>query len=212
MNKITIREVCIDSIDQAMKAERQGADRLELCSALHLDGLTPKINEVYKVIKIIQIPIKVMVRCRDGNFIYNESEISKMEEEIDLFKSMGVQEIVTGALTEANYIDQNATRRLVNRANPMKVTFHKAIDYTHDMLNQINILSKINGITSILTSGGEKTALEGIDNINKIIKKFGNRFKIIAAGSITNKNLEILSKEIKTSEFHGKKIVGNISV
>ncbi|MFL3008888.1 MAG: copper homeostasis protein CutC [Candidatus Neomarinimicrobiota bacterium] len=197
MNKITIREVCIDSIDQAMKAERQGADRLELCSALHLDGLTPKINEVYKVIKIIQIPIKVMVRCRDGNFIYNDGEISKMEEEIDLFKSMGVQEIVTGALTESNYIDQNATRRLVNRANPMKVTFHKAIDYTDDMLGQINILSKIKGINSILTSGGAESALKGVNKINKIINKFGSRFRIIAAGSITNKNLEILSKEVK---------------
>ena len=210
MKNPIIREVCVDSIDQAKEAERLGADRLELCSNLHLDGLTPKIDDVYKVIKTIKIPLKVMVRCRGGNFIYDDSEIFKMEKEIDLLKSIGVQEIVTGALTKSNYIDQNLTRRLVYRAFPMKVTFHKAIDYTHDMLDQINILSKIKGINSILTSGGAKNASEGVDKINKIINKFGDRFRIIAAGSITNKNLEILSKEIKTNEFHGKKIFGQL--
>ena len=212
MKNPIIREVCIDSIDQAKEAERLGADRLELCSNLHLDGLTPKIDDVYEIIKTIQIPVKVMVRCRGGNFIYDDSEISKMEKEVDFFKSMGVQEIVTGALTESHYIDQNLTRRLVDRAFPMKVTFHKAIDYTHDMLDQINILSKIKGINSILTSGGAKNAADGADKINKIINKFGNRFKIIAAGSVTNKNLEKLSKKIKTNEFHGEKIVGDLDV
>ena len=210
MKNPIIREVCIDSIDQAKEAERLGADRLELCSNLHLDGLTPKIDDVYEVIKTIQIPVKVMVRCRGGNFTYDENETSKMEKEVDILKSMGVQEIVLGALTSSNLIDQKVTTRLVNRALPMNVTFHKAIDYTHDMLDQINILSKIKGIKSILTSGGEKNASEGVDKINKIINKFGDRFRIIAAGSITNKNLEILSKEIKTNEFHGKKIFGQL--
>ena len=210
MKNPIIREVCIDSIDQAKEAERLGADRLELCSNLHLDGLTPKIDDVYEVIKTIQIPVKVMVRCRGGNFTYDENETSKMEKEVDILKSMGVQEIVLGALTSSNLIDQKVTTRLVNRALPMNVTFHKAIDYTHDMLDQINILSKIKGINSILTSGGEKNASEGVDKINKIINKFGDRFRIIAAGSITNKNLEILSKEIKTNEFHGKKIFGQL--
>ena len=210
MKNPIIREVCIDSIDQAKEAERLGADRLELCSDLHLDGLTPKIDDVYKVIKTIKIPVKVMVRCRGGNFTYDENETSKMEKEVDILKSMGVQEIVLGALTSSNLIDQKVTTRLVNRAFPMDVTFHKAIDDTCDILDQIGILSKINGINSILTSGGEKNASEGADKINKIINKFGDRFRIIAAGSITDKNLEILSKEIKTNEFHGKKIVGKL--
>ena len=210
MNNPIIREVCIESINQAKEAERLGADRLELCSNLHLDGLTPKIDDVYEVIKTIQIPVKVMVRCRGGNFSYDENETSKMEREVEVFKSMGVQEIVLGALTSSNLIDQKATTRLVNRAFPMDVTFHKAIDDTCDILDQIGILSEINGINSILTSGGEKNAAEGVDKINKIINKFGDRFRIIAAGSITYKNLEILSKEIKTNEFHGKKIVGQL--
>ena len=212
MKNPIIREVCIDSIDQAKEAERLGADRLELCSDLHLDGLTPKIDDVYKVIKTIKIPVKVMVRCRGGNFTYDENETFKMEKEVDLLKSMGVQEIVLGALTSSNLIDQKVTTRLVNRAFPMDVTFHKAIDYTCDILDQVGILSKINGINSILTSGGEKNAEKGSVTINQIINKFGSRFKIIAAGSITKTNLDALSKSIQTNEFHGKKIVGNLNV
>jgi copper homeostasis protein len=212
MKNPIIREVCIESIDQAKEAERLGADRLELCSNLHLEGLTPKMEDVYEIIKIIQIPVKVMVRCRGGNFLYDDSEISKMEKEIDLLKSMGVKQIVLGALTALNKIDQNAITRLTNRASSMDVTFHKAIDYTCDILDQVGILSKINGIKSILTSGGEKNAEQGSVTINQIINKFGSRFKIIAAGSITKTNLGKLSKSIQTNEFHGKKIVGDLTV
>ena len=207
---ILIKEVCIDSFDQALIAEKRGASRLEICSQLNFDGLTPRLDDVDKIIKKISIPIKVMIRSRKGNFIYNEREVSFMEKEIGLFKAMGVKEFVFGALTKLKTIDLDVTKRLMAKVNPMRVTFHKAIDYTDDIMKQLEVLSDIQGITSILTSGGEKTAIEGTDRINQIVKKFGSRFNIIAAGSITNKNLETLSKQIKTSEFHGKAILGRL--
>ena len=119
-----------------------------------------------------------------------------MEKEIGLFKAIGVKEFVFGALTKLKTIDLDVTKRLVAKVNPMRVTFHKAIDYTDDIMKQIEVLSDIQGITSILTSGGENTAIEGTDKINQIVKKFGSRFNIIAAGSITNKNLERVKKII----------------
>ncbi len=210
MRNPIIREVCIDSYEQSKQAILLGADRLELCSKLHLDGLTPNKEDVYKIIKNIKIPVKVMIRCRGGNFIYDDNEISLMETDIDLFKSIGIKKVVLGALTNFNTIDIETTIRLVDKASPMEVTFHKAIDCTQDILGQIKILSKIKGIKSILTSGGAKTAEKGARKINQMIKFFGDRFKFIVAGSVTNTNLDKLSKGIKTNEFHGKKIVGNL--
>ena len=207
---ILIKEVCIDSFDQALKAEKRGANRLEICSQLNFDGLTPRIDDVDKIIKNISIPIKVMIRSRKGNFIYNEREVSIMEKEIALFKAMGVKEFVFGALTRINTIDIDIIKRLIDVVSPMRVTFHKAIDYTDDIMKQLEVLSNIEGITSILTSGGQKTAIEGTDRINQIFKRFGARFNIIAAGSITNKNLSYISKNILTNEFHGKKIIGEL--
>ena len=123
---------------------------------------------------------------------------------------MGVEEFVFGALTRLKTIDVDIIKRLIEKVKPLPVTFHKAIDYTNDIIKQIKVLSDIEGITSILTSGGQKTAIEGTDRINQIFKRFGARFNIIAAGSITNKNLSYISKNILTNEFHGKKIIGEL--
>ena len=151
-----------------------------------------------------------MIRSRKGNFIYNEKEVSKMEKEINLFKAMGIEEFVFGALTRINTVDTDIIKRLMEIVRPMRVTFHKAIDRTDDIIEQLEVLSNIQGITSILTSGGHKTAIGGMERINQIVKRFGNRFNIIAAGSITNKNLSHISKNILTNEFHGKKIIGEL--
>ena len=209
-NSLLIKEACVDSFDQARKAEMLGANRLEICKDLHLDGLTPKIDVVNKIIKEVSIPIKVMIRPRSGNFVYNEFETLKMEQEINQFKSIGVKEFVIGALTKTNTIDTEKINRLCSKIYPLTSTFHKAIDYTQDPINQIKSLSKFKEIGSILTSGGKKTAFEGKYKLNEIIKKFGNRFHVIAAGSITDKNLGLLKNEIYTNEFHGKAIVGSL--
>ena len=89
----------------------------------------------------------------------------------------------------------------------MAVTFHKAIDYTEDILFELNRLSKIDHISSILTSGGQSTAIQGASMITKMINNFGKRFTIIAAGSITNENLVQVHDLIDANEYHGKKIV-----
>jgi len=207
-NSLLIKEACVDSFDQARKAEMLGANRLEICKDLHLDGLTPKIDVVNKIIKEVSIPIKVMIRPRSGNFVYNEFETLKMEQEINQFKSIGVKEFVIGALTQTNTIDTEKIGRLCSKIYPLTSTFHKAIDYTQDPTNQIKSLSKFKEIGSILTSGGKKTAFEGKYKLNEITKKFGDRFQVIAAGSITDKNFNSLKNKIYTNEFHGKRIVG----
>jgi len=210
INSLLVKEACVDSFDQACKAEILGANRLEICKDLHLDGLTPKIDVVNKIINEVSIPIKVMIRPRSGNFVYNEFETLKMEQDINQFKSIGVKEFVIGALTKTNTIDIKQINRLCSRIHPLTSTFHKAIDHTKDLAKQVKLLANFKEISSILTSGGEKTASLGKNGINEIIKKFGNRFQVIAAGSITDKNLGLLKDEIHTNEFHGRAIVGSL--
>ena len=204
------KEACVETVKEAILAEKRGADRVELCDRLEYDGLTPTKQNIEKSIESLSIPIKVMIRPRKGNFIYNEKEIMEMESKIEMCKYIGVTEVVFGLLKSNKNIDYISMERLVKKAYPMSVTFHKAIDITSDILNSIEKLVPISGITSILSSGGEKTAYHGKERMKEIINKFRNRFNIIVAGSITESNLAKIHNFIGAKEYHGRKIVGNL--
>ena len=209
-NNSIIKEACVETVKEAILAEKRGADRVELCDKLEYDGLTPTKQNIEKSIEFLSIPIKVMIRPRKGNFIYNEKEIMEIESKIEMCKSIGITEVVFGLLKSDNNIDYISTERLVRKAYPMSVTFHKAIDITSDILNSIEKLVPISGITSILSSGGEKTAYHGKERMKEIINRFRNRFNVIAAGSITESNLTEIHNFIGAKEYHGRKIVGNL--
>ena len=208
-NSIT-KEACVETVKEAILAEKRGADRVELCDRLEYDGLTPTKQNIEKSIVSLSIPIKVMIRPRKGNFIYNEKEIMEMESKIEMCKYIGVTEVVFGLLKSNKNIDYISMERLVKKAYPMSVTFHKAIDITSDILNSIEKLVPISGITSILSSGGEKTAYHGKERMKVIINRFRNRFNVIVAGSITESNLTEIHNFIGAKEYHGRKIVGNL--
>ena len=173
-----------------------------------LDGLTPDFDVIKEVLLSIKIPVKVMIRCRSGNFSYNNSEISKMGYEIEKCKALGVNEVTLGCVTKKNEIDILATKLLVEKAYPMEVTFHKAIDLTNDIFKGLETLSRINQIKSILTSGASSTAEGGLIVIRKIVQKFQNRFNIFACGKITKDNLINLHDRIGAKFYHGRRIVG----
>ena len=204
---IPIKEACVESTDQAVNAERNGADRIELCKNLDLDGLTPEINVIQSTMKSVNIPVKVMIRPRPGNFIYSQNEIKLMEQDIDLCKKLNVPEVVIGILTSRGNIDTIIAKRLASRAYPMAITFHKAIDQTEDILYELDRLSRIQEISSILTSGGERTAINGQSMLREIIDQYGKRFDIIVAGSITHKNFDEIHGLINAREYHGKNLI-----
>jgi len=212
MNRNTsiTKEACVETVEEAILAEKRGADRVELCDRLEYDGLTPSKQDIEKLIMSLSIPIKVMIRPRKGNFIYNEKEIMEMESTIKMCKSLGITEVVFGLLKADKNIDCISTERLAKKAYPMLVTFHKAIDITSDIFNSIEKLVSITGITSILSSGGEKTAYHGKERMQEIINRFGDRFIFIVAGSITESNLPKIHNFIGAKEYHGRKIVGNL--
>ncbi|MDW3209766.1 MAG: copper homeostasis protein CutC [Reichenbachiella sp.] len=205
-----VLEACVENLQEAKTAETRGASQIELCGRLDLDGITPDMALVEEVLNKLSIHTKVMVRPRGGNFVYTEEEIDVMAVTIEFLKGMGVQEIVLGLLTHQKKIDIVSTQKLAALAQPMKVTFHKAIDELDDPVEGVRQLVSIPGITAVLTSGGKPTAKEGALVIKQMIKAANEKLDMIAAGKITDKNILELAELIGADAYHGKLIVGEL--
>lgn len=205
-----IKEACVETLEEAISAEKKGADRIELCADLHLDGLTPPFELMQKTCATLKIPVMVMIRPRGGDFVYSEEEVLLMKNDIDLAKKAGVAGVVFGLLTKDNQIDTENSRVLAEYAKPLPVTFHKAIDLLENPVEGAKILSKISGIKRILTSGGKTTAKDGSGVIREMIEAAAGKIVILVAGKVTRENLNEIEKITGGTEFHGKKIVGDL--
>ena len=206
-----ILEACLETPEEAHSAFLNGAHRVELCRNLESGGLSPSRETVRRCLEICELPLKVMVRPRPGNFVYSEEELTSMETEIKSLKKLPVTGIVLGVLQDDKSINLEAVQRLSERADPLPVTFHKAIDETRDPLQEMKKLSRIQNIQSILSSGGAQNAETGAKMLKTMQQEFQSRFRMIAAGSITSENLLSLHHKIGFSEYHGRKIVGDLA-
>jgi len=205
-----IKEACVETFEEAVLAEKLGANRIELCSELQFDGLTPSFELMQKTCSVLKIPVMAMIRPRAGNFVYSEEEIVQMKSEIDLAKKTGVFGVVFGLLTSDNKIDEKNTEILAEYAHPLPVTFHKAIDELENPVEGVLVLKKIDGIKRILTSGGKPTANEGQETIRKMIEVAGEQITILVAGKVLNSNVEEIQKLTGAKELHGRRIVGSL--
>ena len=206
-----IKEACVETLEEAVLAENLNASRIELCSDLASDGLTPSLELIQKTCLELKIPVMVMIRPRAGNFVYSDEEILKMKSEIDLAKKTGAFGVVFGLLTSENKIDKKNTKILTEYAQPLPVTFHKAIDELENPVEGVWVLKEIIGIKRILTSGGKPTALEGQETIRKMIDVAGEQITILVAGKVLNSNVEEIQKLTGAKELHGRRIVGELS-
>ena len=183
-----IIEVCAESYEYAVKAEKAGADRIELCKDLHLDGLTPECNVAKNVIDILNIPVFILIRPRAGDFIYSDEEFELMKQDILKFKKMGCKGIVSGVLNSDNSIDIKRTKELVELSKPLDFTFHRAFDVVSDPLNGIEKLIEI-GVDRVLTSGQKNKAIEGLDLLLELKNISKNRIKIMPGSGINKSNI-----------------------
>jgi copper homeostasis protein len=205
-----ILEACVETLEEAIRAEQNGARRLEFCARLDLDGLTPDVDLTKQVLDQISIPVKVMIRPRDGDFVYTDKEFEQMKREVEVFKEMRVQGVVFGILDEGNHLDIDRIREIANLAAPLEVTVHKAIDLCADPVTEAVALSKISAVDCVLTSGGAMTAIEGQEVIRRMIVEAAP-LRVIAAGRITTSNLAEVHRLIGGSEYHGRRIVRELS-
>jgi len=207
MNNTLTFEACVETLEDALAAEKRGANRIELCSSLDQDGLTPSAELTLQCLQNLSIPVMAMVRPRGGDFVYTEAEIKQMESEIKFFKQSGVAGVVLGLLTEDGAVDVENTRRLAKLASPLEVTFHKAIDYSNDILKSFLELNSITEISRVLTSGGMDTAWNGREVLKQMQNLPERRIKIIAAGKVLPGNRAQIAEFTGVSELHGQRIV-----
>uniref|UniRef100_A0A8C4EMM1 Copper homeostasis protein cutC homolog n=1 Tax=Dicentrarchus labrax TaxID=13489 RepID=A0A8C4EMM1_DICLA len=196
-----LMEVCVDSVESAVNAERGGAGRLELCSSLLEGGLTPSLGLLQVVKQYVKIPIYAMIRPRGGDFLYSDQEVEVMRKDIELMKSHGADGLVLGALTEDGRVDAELCMELLAAARPLPVTFHRAFDMVHDPAVALETLVSL-GFQRVLTSGCDSTALEGLPLIKRLIDQAKGRISIMPGGGITERNLQRILEGSGAQEFH----------
>ena len=194
-----IIEVCAESYEYALKAEKAGADRVELCKDLYLDGLTPDYKTAKKTIDSLNIPIFILIRPREGDFIYSNEEFELMKSDIIKFKEMGCKGIVSGVLNYDNSIDIKRTKELVELSRPLEFTFHRGFDIITNPLKEIEKLIEI-GVDRVLTSGQKNKAIEGLDLLLELKNISKNRIIIMPGGGIKKNNINLL---LFFKEIHG---------
>lgn len=202
-----VLEACVDTLLNSMCAEAHGARRLELCSNLHLEGTTPSNELIRDVMRSVHIPVKVMIRPRGGDFVYSDAEFQEMIDAIRACRLLGVSAIATGILKTDDTLDIDRLRILAQEAKPMSITIHKCIDQAPDIMQAIEALKMIPGITSILSSGQAATATEGKNTLRKMLQACGTDLTLIVAGKVTRENLSDLISDIGATEYHGRLIV-----
>jgi len=196
-----ILEVCANSYESAINAEKGGAHRIELCENLSVGGLTPNFVLAKKVISELTIPVFILIRPRDGDFNYSGEEFEQIKKDIIIFKELGCKGIVSGILTKDKNIDVIRTRELIELSRPLEFTFHRAFD---EVLNPIHGLHQLIEIKAnrLLTSGQDVTAFKGLGLLKELINIAKNKI-IIMPGSGVNINNILELKKIGSKEIHG---------
>ena len=194
-----IIEVCAESYEYALKAEKAGADRIELCKDLHLDGLTPDYESAKRTIDSLNIPVFILIRPREGDFIYSHEEFELMKRDILRFRKMGCKGIVSGVLNSDNSIDIKKTKELVELSRPLEFTFHRAFDKVNNPLYEIENLIGL-GIDRVLTSGQKEKAIDGLVLLKQLNSISNNRIKIMPGSGINKSNIVNF---VNFEEIHG---------
>lgn len=195
-------EICCGSIQSAMNAKAGGAERIELCQGLVEGGTTPSPATIRLAVNELGLDVFVLVRPRGGDFCYNELEIKTMEEDVAFCKEVGASGIVVGFLHPDGTIDTALTRRFVELAAPLPVTFHRAFDECTDPLNALEQVIDC-GCARILTSGCQPTAVEGADMLQRLVRQANGRITILAGSGITPDNALMLREKTGAPEIHG---------
>ena len=184
LDKKSELEVCIESLAAGLAASVGGADRVELCTALSVGGLTPSHGLIATVVEQTGLPVHVLVRPRAGGFVYSNGEFRIMLRDLEHARSMGAKGCVIGLLDREGRVDVERTRELVQQAAPMEVTFHRAFDRSRDLAESLEQVIDA-GCVRVLTSGGQQTVGQGAEMLAALVRQAAGRVRIAAGGGVT---------------------------
>ncbi|MBQ7181333.1 MAG: copper homeostasis protein CutC [Bacteroidaceae bacterium] len=194
-------EVCCADWASVMAAKAGGAHRIELCEALELDGLTPGSELIGKAVES-GIRVHVLIRPREGDFVYSEAEVRLMIQQIAEARQLGAQGVVWGALTGEGRIDVPLCRRLMEASRGMSVTFHRAFDVCREPLAALEDIISL-GCHRLLTSGQAPSALQGIPLLRQLVAQAAGRIIIMPGAGVSPQNAAQILSETGATEIHG---------
>lgn len=184
-------EVCVESVAGLEAAARAGAQRVELCCGLAEGGLTPGLALTEAAVAAGWLPVVVLVRPRPGDFVYSSAEFELLVREVELAREAGAAGVALGLLTAEGALDEERLARLVERARPLAVTFHRAFDQLAEPLGALERLRAL-GVARILTAGGAARARDGVAALAELVAAAGEGLEVVAAGGVRSDHVRAL--------------------
>lgn len=194
-------EACVDSVESAAAAEEGGAGRVELCANLIEGGTTPSDGTLALCRERLGIPIRVLIRPRGGDFLYSDTDFEIMHRDVLRTKELGGDGVVIGLLNADGTIDRERTLRLIDAAQPLGVTFHRAFDVCRDPEEALGQLVGL-GADRVLTSGQAAAAPDGIPQIARLVELAAGRIGILPGGGIDESNVADVVRGTGVREVH----------
>lgn len=192
-------EVCVDDATGIAAAAEGGADRIELCAALSLGGLTPSAG-LMALAAEAPLPAMAMIRPRAGDFIWSHGEVRAMKAEIAAVRAFGLAGVVIGASLPDGRLDGDTLSDLVAAAQGLDITLHRAVDLTPDPLEAMAICTAL-GIRRVLSSGGERTAVQGLDRLC-VMATAAPGVTVMPGGGVSAENVHVLAERLRLTEIH----------
>lgn len=194
-------EICANSVASCLEAQKGGAWRVELCAAIPEGGTTPSYGDIALARELLQIKLHVIIRPRGGDFLYSPLEHRIMLKDIENAHRLGADGVVIGCLTPEGEVDMARNRELMNAAAGMSVTFHRAFDMCRDPYDSLERIIEL-GCDRLLTSGQQPRAEDGIELLQELVGKAGDRIIIMPGSGVNANNIAKLAKETGAREFH----------
>ena len=186
-------------------AQEAGAHRVELCAGMEVGGTTPAKSDIIEVRNAVNIDLNVMIRPRGGNFVYSYDEFQQMKSEIIVIKNLEVDGFVFGVLNSDGSINIEQNKILVDLADPLPCTFHRAFDEVNDKVKALEDVINC-GFKTILTSGCEANVDLGLSNLKELVSQAEDRIVIMPGGGLRSTNISGVLRETKAKYFHSSAI------
>lgn len=201
MSRKIILENAVFNLESALNAQSAGADRIELCDNPAEGGTTPSYGILERARKLLNIDVFAMIRPRGGDFVYSDYEYESMKADIMTCKRLGVDGVVLGILKSDGTLDSERCKELIQVASPMPVTCHRAFDLTPNAEAALNDCIQA-GFSRILTSGGKKSAEQGVKAISEMVRMADGNIVVMAGVGINADNVKKIVEETGVSEIH----------
>ena len=176
-------EVIATTLADAKTAARGGADRLELVTAMGEGGLTPSIGLIEAVVEAVTIPVNVIVRPHSRSFVFDSNDYAVMLRDVRAAKSAGAHAVVIGMITSSREVDRDGLQRVIDAADGMPLTFHRAFDEARDLQEAFDVLLGFEAVTTVLTSGGKPSVLDAQAQLETLVRRAANTHCTVLAGA-----------------------------